>query len=97
MQFIQQDQALICRRQGETLRIEPWGKDSLRVRATMYPDFCGRDWALTEQPAAQAGEIRFYEEKHREGDGSFRGYPIASIANGRMIYYLRGLLWAGWR
>ena len=31
----QQDNALIRRSNYETLRIEPWGRDSLRVRATI--------------------------------------------------------------
>ena len=35
---------------GETLRIEPWGKNALRVRATKYPQFCGTNWALVEDP-----------------------------------------------
>ena len=29
--------------------IEPWGKDSLRVRSTLAPVFIDRDWALTEK------------------------------------------------
>jgi alpha-D-xyloside xylohydrolase len=33
--FNQQDNALIWTRDGEILRIEPWGRDSLRVRATV--------------------------------------------------------------
>ena len=84
MQFIQQGQALICRRQGETLRIEPWGKDALRVRATLYPAFSGQDWALTEQPGESASSLEFFEETRREGDGSFRAYPAARLTNGRV-------------
>ncbi len=33
--FRQHDNILICELYGETLQIEPWGRDSLRVRATM--------------------------------------------------------------
>ena len=84
MQFINENGALICRRQGETLRLEPWGRNSLRVRATMFPAFCGQDWALTETPEAHRAQITFYEEAHREGDGSFRNYPMAAIENGRL-------------
>ena len=43
MIFENKDGALIAKRQGETLRIEPWGKDSFRVRATKCPDFTGND------------------------------------------------------
>ncbi len=35
MKFEKDNGALVCRRLGETLRIEAWGKDSLRVRASM--------------------------------------------------------------
>ena len=50
MFFDVQDNALIGKRQGETLRIEAWGKDALRVRTTRYPQFTGNDWALVEKP-----------------------------------------------
>ena len=45
------DNALLFRRLGETLRIEPWGRDSLRVRSTMESEILDQDWALTEVPA----------------------------------------------
>ncbi len=48
--FIRKDQALIVKHAGETLRIEAWGKDSLRIRSTMYPSFSEHDWALTQTP-----------------------------------------------
>ena len=48
MRFQTENGVLIAQANGETLRIEPWGKDSLRVRATMLPEFSGKDWALTE-------------------------------------------------
>ena len=84
MQFTEENQALICRRQGETLRIEPWGRDALRVRATMYPELTGRAWALTEPVEEGPAEITYEEVSLREGDGSFRAYPVARIRNGRM-------------
>ncbi|MBR1586139.1 MAG: glycoside hydrolase family 31 protein [Clostridia bacterium] len=84
MQFLNQDGALICRRQGETLRIEPWGRDALRVRATMYPAFSGHDWALTEAVAPSSSTIDMYEEAQREGDGQTHLYPAAKITNGRL-------------
>ncbi len=39
---------LLVRRRGERLLIEAWGTNALRVRATRYEDFTGRDWALEE-------------------------------------------------
>ena len=50
MQFETANGVLIARNGGECLRIEPWGKDSLRVRATRLPEFTNQDWALTETP-----------------------------------------------
>ncbi|MBQ9010730.1 MAG: glycoside hydrolase family 31 protein [Clostridia bacterium] len=84
MRFSQDGNALVCRRQGELLRIEPWGRDALRIRATMYPDFTGEEWALTERPEPVSAEIVFSEEMLREGDGTTRAYPLATITNGRI-------------
>ena len=75
MDFRNENGVLVARRNGETLRIEAWGKDSLRVRATMFSKFTGSDWALTEEPEALAPEIVI------ETDG---GEPRASITNGRI-------------
>lgn len=59
----------LCLRNGnELLRIQSWGKNSFRVRATKYPEFTGNDNALTEKvnhhkskviidPACQTGQI----------------------------------------
>jgi hypothetical protein len=56
----QQDHALICEVSHETVQIEPWGRDSLRVRATMGPEI--RDdlpGALLERiPLYLCGEAR---------------------------------------
>lgn len=70
MKFATDGNALLCLHQGETLRIEPWGRDSLWVRATMMPAFSGRDWALTEAV--------------KKGDGSIDKREQATIVNGRM-------------
>ena len=84
MIFTTQNGALVARRMGETLRIEPWGRDALRVRATMLPAIEAPDWALTETPEAARADIEIAEEPHREGDGSWSTRPVASIANGRL-------------
>ncbi|MBQ7679251.1 MAG: glycoside hydrolase family 31 protein [Butyrivibrio sp.] len=66
--------ALIARRRHEMLRVEAWGRDSLRVRATMYPEFAGTDWALTENRPNDSN-VKIMTEN---ADG------IASITNGRI-------------
>lgn len=70
MKFEINGSALVCSRLGETLRIEPWGRDSLRVRAAMLPEFTGRNWALTE-PVEPANPVITTGEQ-------------ASITNGRI-------------
>lgn len=63
MTFIKEDNALIFQRQGETLRIESWGKESFRVRATRFPTFSGNDWALTETPKKTKVKIKITDEE----------------------------------
>ena len=75
MRFIENDNALIFQHQGETGRIEAWGKDSLRVRTTRRGEFSNIEWALTEavEPCKPTISI---------DDGN--GWPFASITNGRL-------------
>ncbi|NLX58614.1 MAG: glycoside hydrolase family 31 protein [Phycisphaerae bacterium] len=50
--FAETQGALVWRRGRETLRIEPWGRDSLRVRAVPEGDVMDQPaWALQERPA----------------------------------------------
>ena len=84
MIFLQKDNALIAKRQGETLRIEAWGTDSLRVRATMYPEFTGNRWALTEKVTPVKPVIKIGEQALRAGDGGTWTAPLATITNGRI-------------
>ncbi|MCH4057113.1 MAG: hypothetical protein LKE89_04185 [Lactobacillaceae bacterium] len=75
MQYTIKDGALLIGHQNETLRIEAWGQDALRIRATEYPDFTKNDWALSEAvPAAQ----READININEADGT------ATISNGRL-------------
>ena len=55
---------------AETLWIEPWGKDSLRVRATKLSEMSGGDWALIKQ-----------DEVHCEIEIS---QDFAKISNGKI-------------
>ncbi|SHL04871.1 alpha-D-xyloside xylohydrolase [Anaerocolumna jejuensis DSM 15929] len=72
MFFNQKDRALICRQQNETLKIEPWGKNSLRVRSTLYPDFSSNNWALSDIAAAGNSDISIREEEAAIQNGSIR-------------------------
>ncbi len=84
MIFLQENNALIAKRQGETLRIEAWGTDSLRVRASMFPAFTGNDWALTEKVSSLTPSVSIGTQTLRTGDGGSWQAPFASIANGRL-------------
>lgn len=84
MKFINDNRALVCYNRGEILRIEPWGCDSLRVRATMQGDFTDNEWALTEPVADCTATVTIDEEDHWVGDGTVDKREIASITNGRL-------------
>ncbi|WP_026489571.1 glycoside hydrolase family 31 protein [Butyrivibrio sp. XBB1001] len=84
MKIICNENSLICRRQGETLRIEAWGEDSLRVRATMNRDFTGRNWALTEKIKETKALVKTYIVPEKTGEGTIAENEWASITNGRI-------------
>ena len=70
--FHQEGDALVREFAGEKLVIQPWGKDSLRVRSTMRPALEEEDWALLPVEASKAPTISI------QTDGS------ASIGNDRI-------------
>ena len=84
MEFLAQKNALIVRKGYETIRIEGWGKNSLRVRAVLYDAWTGNDWALSESPEETACEINIGEEDHWAYDGTTERVPCAEIRNGRI-------------
>lgn len=84
MRFEKADNALVFYHGGEMGRIEAWGKDSFRVRATKLGKFSGKEWALTEKVPETAVQIDLGEEDHWVGDGTVDKCPIASIVNGRL-------------
>ncbi|MBW3083509.1 TIM-barrel domain-containing protein [Bifidobacterium phasiani] len=68
------DAALIWTGGGEYLRIEPWGTDSVRVRAAMMHEPDGPDYALQPCPMPDGVRVAIAE------DGS-----AAELANGGLI------------
>lgn len=58
MAFSADAQSLTFRHDNETLRIEAWGPNAVRVRATKEPTFPTDDWALDETPAACAPSVK---------------------------------------
>ncbi len=70
MFFCKENHALVGKMKHETLRVEAWGKNALRVRSTQYPKLSDNDWALADSTAGEAEIIM-------EGDG-------AVIRNGKI-------------
>ena len=84
MIFLKDGGALVAKHGGETLRIEPWGPDSLRVRATMQSNFTDYAWALTEPVKETGSTVTVYEPDKWTGDPLIPcGNPVAEIVNGR--------------
>ena len=46
----EKNNCLIYQYDNETVQIEAWGKNAVRIRATMNASFTGHDWALEEKP-----------------------------------------------
>ena len=86
MLFTQEGSALVCRRLGETLRLEPWGENALRVRATMLEDFDPEPWALTEMPENSACTVSIAGDGASITCGSLRGEVNAA---GVLSFYHR--------
>ena len=86
MKFEQVGGALIGRGNGELLRIEPWGRDSLRVRSTMQPQFTGSVWALTEPVPATASQV---STDTSEGAVIINGRIRATVNDAGVISFFR--------
>ncbi|KAI1075550.1 glycosyl hydrolases family 31-domain-containing protein [Whalleya microplaca] len=66
---------------AETLRIEPWGPNALRIRATPLPTFPAEDWALTEPvPVPKADSITISITSDDPGSGR----ATARLRNGNI-------------
>lgn len=74
MIFNKENGRLTFRKQNEIICIEGWGKDSLRVRATCYQEFTGRNWALSEEVSTEG----------RAAEITIRENHTASVENGRI-------------
>jgi alpha-D-xyloside xylohydrolase len=63
---------LYWRLNGELLKIEPWGPDGVRVRATNLSDFPDIPGALDEAPAAAPATVSVGEDKGTLTNGKLR-------------------------
>lgn len=59
MHIYQEENKVIIAEGKSQVWVEPWGKNSVRVRMTAQPKMDENDWALTETPEAVTPEITF--------------------------------------
>ena len=82
MSFSADPTSLTFRYQSETVRIEAWGPNAVRVRSTQEPDFPADDWALDEAPPASKPKI-----KHDETGSLSNGSMTVSVsARGKITF-----------
>jgi alpha-D-xyloside xylohydrolase len=74
--FHQKKNALIWGMNHETLRIEAWGKDCLRVRSTREAELQETPWALLTPPPVEAG-IEISNERGLVRSGSLQAEVLA--------------------
>ena len=86
MEFTQEGKALVCRRLGETLRLEPWGRCALRVRSTMAEEIEAEPWALTETPEDSESAVVIGEDGAKITSGSLR----AEVSAFGVLSFFRG-------
>ena len=81
--ILTRDNLLIYRYRSETVHVEPWGANAVRVRATKNPAFPENDWALASRPSAQA-EITVSPEGAVLTNGKIR---LSLSNNGKITVY----------
>lgn len=81
--ILTRDNLLIYRYRNETVLVEPWGVNAVRVRATKNPAFPENDWALASRPSAQA-EITVSPEGAVLTNGKIR---LSLSNNGKITVY----------
>ncbi len=82
--FERKGDALCYRYDAERLIVEPWGDNSLRVRASKLPVMPEEDWALLPAPKAESVEISISDMSAEITNGKIR----AVINNiGKLFFY----------
>ncbi|KAJ2986276.1 hypothetical protein NUW58_g5106 [Xylaria curta] len=74
-----EDNALEYRYDSELLRVQPWGPNALRVRATYEPTFPTENWALSEPlPELKDVSVSIHDDR-----GSIHNGAITAQINKR--------------
>ncbi|MEA3346300.1 MAG: glycoside hydrolase family 31 protein [Chloroflexota bacterium] len=90
--FRQRDNTLIWRMGYETVQVEPWGRDSLRVRATMGAEIRDDLPGALLEPAATDAQIEIGEEHAVLHNGaitaelSFKPGPLIAAPEGKLRF-----------
>ena len=100
MHYRQEGNRLIAIQGTTTMWLEPWGKNSLRVRMTKEAFMDANDWALIETPADCTAEIKIEETTllepwipEAERETAARRVQIASITSGNITASFNGEGW----
>ncbi|HEU5395810.1 MAG TPA: glycoside hydrolase family 31 protein [Verrucomicrobiae bacterium] len=85
--FEQVGSRLVWRRKDQILWVEPWGRDSIRVRATTLPEMPLRDWSLL--PATKrSAKLSLQANEARLGNG--RLTATIDAKTGRVRFFKSG-------
>ena len=83
----QDGKALLYCFDNETVRIEPWGRNALRVRATYNAEINSNDWALTEPVEDTDSRITIYTDPNAAPPSGFyepKNDSYTAITNGNI-------------
>lgn len=84
MKLYAEGSCLVLKKNGETLRIEPWGEDGLRVRASMHSTWETEDWALSQPKTVGECTVRTGLSAAYTNDGNHTERPYGEIIHGRI-------------
>lgn len=83
--FLKSKDSLVFKKGNETVLIEPWGKNSLRIRSTMSPELKDMCWGLTEK--VSNGSVKI--DVDGEGATITHGKLSASLNNNGVITFYK--------
>ncbi len=90
MRYQEKNGRLVATSGNQTIWIDPWGENSLRVRITQEAQMDQNDWALTEKVTKTTPVIKIEDVKITEpwfensSDDHSRTFTVASITNGKV-------------
>ena len=90
--FEQKGNALCYRYEAERVRIEPWGADSLRVRAWKTAEMDPADWALIKPEKEITPEIEVREDGATIRNGKILVLPVILMFIFLQKYIVGGLV-----